>query len=135
MLFMTPNVIKNLTRKSATRMYPTQVREPFADVRGELYNEIDQCIFCGTCARKCPSQCITVEKQTGLWKCDPFACIYCGICVDTCPTNCLHQKTTWRPVSQEREQIVMHGEPPKPKKKPAANTAPKKGAVKEEKED
>ena len=116
---MTANVLKNLFAKKSTRPYPFVIREPFADARGELYNEIDKCIFCSSCARKCPSQCITVDKEKGVWTCDPFACVYCGTCVDVCPTHCLHHKKTWRPVTGQREMISMQGVPPKPKKKAA----------------
>lgn len=116
---MTSNLLRNLMQKSATRSYPVEVREPFENARGELYNDIDQCIFCSSCALKCPSQCITVDKKTATWECDPFACVYCGICVEVCPVNCLHQKKTWRPVAREREHIAMKGvvKPPKKKKK------------------
>ena len=106
---MTSNLIRNLLRRKATRDYPTRVREPFPHSRGELYNEIDKCIFCGLCQRKCPSQCITVDKDSAVWSCDPFACVYCGTCAAVCPVDCLHHKTTWRPVSREREIISMQG--------------------------
>lgn len=117
MLFMTPNIIRNLLAGRATRNYPFEVREPFTLARGELVNEIEKCIFCGMCQRKCPSQCITVDKDTGTWECDPFACVYCGVCVDTCPVHCLSQKQLHRHVSPEREIITLKGTPPKPKKK------------------
>ncbi|TVM19823.1 4Fe-4S ferredoxin [Oceanidesulfovibrio indonesiensis] len=114
---MTVNVLKNLFNTKSTRPYPFVVRDPFPDARGELYNEIEKCIFCGSCSRKCPSQCITVDKEKGLWTCDPFACVYCGTCMDVCPVHCLHHKETWRHVTPEREMIVQQGTPPKPKKK------------------
>lgn len=117
---MVPTVVKNLISKKSTRPYPFVVREPFPDQRGELYCDIEQCIFCGTCARKCPSQCITVDKEQGLWICDPFACVYCGTCEEVCPTHCLHHKGAWRPVAGERQMIEMKGTPPKKKKKDAA---------------
>ena len=117
---MSSNIIRNFLSKSATRLYPYQVREPFENSRYELYNDIDNCIFCKTCEKKCPSQCITVDKHAGVWECDPFACIFCSICVEACPTNCLHQKITHRAPSTEREMIHMEGTPPKPKKKKKA---------------
>jgi ech hydrogenase subunit F len=116
---MTGTILKNLFTKKSTRPYPVVVREPFAIARGELYNVIDECIFCSTCARKCPSQCITVDKEKGLWTCDPFACVYCGTCEEACPTHCLHHKQAWRQVSNQREMITMQGVPPKAKKKAA----------------
>lgn len=131
MLF-TPTVIKNLVKKPATRQYPFVVREPFANYRGELAIAVEDCIFCGMCVRKCPSQCITVDKKAGTWSCDPHACVYCGICVDNCPTKCLSMKDVHRKPLLEKTIWVEQGTPPKPKKKKAA-AAKKADAPKEEK--
>lgn len=133
MLF-TPTVVKNLLKKPATRNYPFEVREPFEMYRGELLINIDDCIFCGMCQRKCPSQCITVDKKAGTWTCDPHACVYCGVCRDHCPTKCLSMKDVHRKPMTERITWVEQGTPPKPKKKKAA---PKQEAApaKEEKAD
>lgn len=117
---MLPTVIANLFSKPATRNYPFDVRENFANTRGELVNDIERCIFCGSCQRKCPSQCITVskDKDLGVWSLDFFACVGCGVCVDTCPVSCLSQKVTHRPVAVARAQIVLTGKlPEKPAKK------------------
>jgi ech hydrogenase subunit F len=120
---MTPTILRNFFNKRATRRYPFVVRQTFEGARGELYNEIDKCIFCTLCAVRCPSQCLTVDKKTGDWSCDVFACVYCGICVDGCPTNCLQMKPTHRPVTAERVFITLKGEPPKKKEKKAEGAA------------
>ncbi|OGR34305.1 MAG: hypothetical protein A2051_06245 [Desulfovibrionales bacterium GWA2_65_9] len=117
---MLPTVIANLFSKPATRNYPFFVREPFEHARGELINDIERCIFCGACARKCPSQCLTVtkDKTEGIWTLEFFACVGCGVCVDVCPVNCLSQKTTHRPVAVERAVITLRGKlPERPAKK------------------
>ena len=119
MLFMTPQILKNLFAKSATRMYPLEEREPFPRARGELIIEMEGCIFCGACARKCPSQCITVDKAAATWALDPMACICCGICVAACPKDCLRQATAYHPVATAREQVVLQGEV-QPRKRKAA---------------
>ena len=117
MFKMTPTILRNFFNKRATRRYPFVVRQPFEGVRGELYNDIENCTFCTVCAVKCPSQCIKVDKKTGDWFCDPFVCVDCGICVDACTAKCLHMKLTYRPVTPERQMIAMKGEPKrKPKK-------------------
>ena len=107
MFKMTPNVLKNLLSPKATRRYPHEVRTPFENVRGELYNDIENCTFCGVCAVKCPSQCITVDKKAATWTCDAFACVFCGMCVDVCQGKCLHQKHIYRMPALAREVIFM----------------------------
>ncbi len=113
MFKMTPNIVRNLVVKTSTRRYPAEVREPFVQVRGELINDIERCIFCGTCEVKCPSQCIQVDPKACIWSCDPFACVYCGICVDTCPAKSLYQKTQYRSPTGERLIISQQGQPRK----------------------
>lgn len=111
------SVLKNLSSGYATRMYPVTKREPFPESRGELYNEIDKCIFCKKCQMVCPSVCISVDNKAATWTCDAFACVYCGYCVEACPVGCLHQKPKHRDASYKREVISMQGEL---KKKPKA---------------
>jgi ech hydrogenase subunit F len=110
MFKMTPNVIRNLFHKKATRRYPRQIRPTFENVRGALFNEIAKCTFCGACAIKCPSQCITVDKKAGKWIYDLFACVFCGICVDICPAESLHQQSEYRLPLPGREMITLKGE-------------------------
>lgn len=110
MFKMTPNIIRNLLTEKATRRYPQVTRAPFENARGEIYNEILKCTFCGVCAAKCPSQCIVVDKKTATWSCDPYACVYCGVCVESCPFGSLHQKWEHRPPVRKKEAIFMKGE-------------------------
>lgn len=126
----TSTVIKNLFRKPATRKYPYEVREPFPNYRGELVIDIDKCIFCGTCSRKCPSQCIVVDKAAGTWQCDPHACVYCGVCRDNCPTKCLSMKDVHRKPVTEKTVWIEHGTPLKPKRNGAKPEAKPKSEAK-----
>ena len=109
MFKMTPNVLRNLLTHKATRRYPYQTRATFETVRGELYNDVDNCTFCGICAAKCPSQCITIDKKAATWTCDPFACVFCGVCVNACQAKCLHQKHEYRIPVLDREVIFTQG--------------------------
>ena len=118
MFKMTGNIMRNLVVKKSTRRYPYEVREPFAKVRGELVNDIERCIFCGSCQTKCPSRCIEVDKETYRWNYDPFACVYCGVCVDVCPAKSLLQKAEYRKPVAEKLTISLQGQPRKKKEKP-----------------
>lgn len=111
MFKMTPNVIRNLIHKKATRRYPRVTRPAFEDVRGALFNDVAKCTFCGACAIKCPSQCITVDRKDGKWIYELFACVFCGICADICPAESLHQQSKYRLPLPGRETITLIGEP------------------------
>jgi len=88
-------VLKNLFSKPATRMYPFVKREFFLRTRGHIDIEVDKCIFCGICVKKCPTNAINVEKNKKLWAIERLRCIQCSACVDNCPKKCLHMKNEY----------------------------------------
>ena len=117
MFEMTKNVLRNLMGKPSTRLYPFVRREPFDGFRGTLDINPDECISCGTCARRCPSQCITVDSKARTWQCDSFACVYCSACVEVCPTQCMTMTNITKPPAGQKDLIFYHGKPKEPKKK------------------
>ena len=117
MPFMLPSILRNVFSGPATRPYPANPRQPFADARGELVNDPETCIFCSICAKKCPSQCLVVDKELGTWEWDPFACVYCGVCAEACPTKSLRQTNVRRAVARDKQSVAVQGQP-KPKKSP-----------------
>lgn len=119
MFRMTPNIIENLFTTKSTRLYPLTERKPFQDVRGELYNVIEECTFCTACAVKCPSQCIKVDRKMATWVYDPFACVYCGVCVEICPPKSLRQKEKYRPSKNVKEVVSLQGEVKKKAQEPS----------------
>ncbi len=83
----------HVVKGPVTRKYPVEKREPFPGVRGKLVIEEDKCIYCGACARKCPSKAIQVKRQPEKeWRFERFRCILCGYCVEVCPKKCLSFK-------------------------------------------
>ena len=119
-MYMTKNVLRNLFRKSATRLYPFEKREIFENVRGALDIEVEKCIFCKACQLRCPSQCISVDNKAGTWSVDPMACVVCGVCVAVCPKKCLHIGKEYRAPLLKRGMITRQGTPRVPKPKTAA---------------
>ena len=80
----------NLVRTPATRKYPFEKRPEFEGTRGKLVIEESKCIYCGICARKCPSNALVVtRKPDQSWQFDRFRCILCAACVEACPKKCL----------------------------------------------
>ncbi|MBQ3401378.1 MAG: 4Fe-4S binding protein, partial [Lachnospiraceae bacterium] len=47
------------------------------------------CVRCGTCARYCPTACITVHKEGDPLDFDWNYCKGCGICANECPKQAL----------------------------------------------
>lgn len=88
--------LRNLFSKPATRPYPQQERVYPQRTRGHIENDIDTCVFCGLCSKKCPTGAITVNRAEKSWSIHRFSCIQCGYCVESCPKNCLsmHQSYT-----------------------------------------
>ncbi len=83
------NVLQNLGRRPATRKYPFETRTPVEGSRGRLEIDINACVFCGLCVRKCPADALKVSRDPKSWTLDPYRCIVCGYCVEGCPKKCL----------------------------------------------
>jgi len=83
-------------KKPATRLYPFDKREPYAATRGSVVIDIGKCTFCTLCEKKCPTDAITMDRNTRSWTIDRLRCIQCKACVDACNKDCLgmdHQYT------------------------------------------
>jgi ech hydrogenase subunit F len=93
MINLLKNILKNLGRKPATRLYPFEKREPFPGSRGHIDMTIETCIFCGACEKRCPANAIKVTRDPKSWTIDRHACILCGYCVEVCPKDCIFFKT------------------------------------------
>ena len=82
-------VLRSLVKKPATLMYPVVPRAWKERTRGRIEIDIDNCIFCGICSRKCPTDAITVDRNTKSWAIARMGCIQCCCCVEVCPKDCL----------------------------------------------
>jgi len=54
--------------------------------RSQLFHTDDNCNGCGTCARICPSENITIQDKKPLWH---NRCEYCLACMQWCPTHAI----------------------------------------------
>jgi len=86
---MAKTVTKNLFKGPATLMYPKRKRVYTLITRGRIENEIEKCIFCGICAKRCPTYALTVSKENKEWAIDRLKCCICNLCVEICPVKCL----------------------------------------------
>lgn len=88
-LSITKTLFKSIFHGPYTTQYPIKPKENFKNTRGSIDIDIDTCIFCSICQKRCPTDAIEVEKANALWRIDRLKCIQCGYCVDVCPKKCL----------------------------------------------
>jgi ech hydrogenase subunit F len=111
---MTATALRNLFSKPATRLYPADKRELPAGTRGRLKINIETCIFCGICQKKCPTDSLRVERERKRWSIDRLSCISCAYCVEVCPKDCLSMEVDHSPAmrTRDRESHEPAGNPP-----------------------
>ncbi len=103
---MTKTVTKNLLGGPATLMYPKVKRSFTAITRGRVENNINKCIFCGLCSRRCPTYAITVTKDIKEWQIDRLKCCTCNLCVEICPVKCLSMEKEYAPPLSEKTEAI-----------------------------
>jgi len=79
----------SLFKKPETVKYPFETKPQPQGLKGHIVLDADNCILCGMCEKSCPTDCITVDKESRTWNIIPFQCIQCGYCTQVCPKKCL----------------------------------------------
>lgn len=95
-----------LVGKPVTVAYPAEALAAPEGLRGHVENDMDVCILCGMCARRCPAGALAVDRKGGTWSIDPFACVACGECVESCPKGCLSMAAARSAVAREKATQV-----------------------------
>lgn len=127
--------LKNVFSKPATRNYPKVKRNPCKSQRGNIQINIDNCIFCGMCMRKCPVGAIKVDRVKREWSIDKFKCVVCSSCAENCPKKCLDVKPEYTAPAYHKSTETFKGKPlvkpaVKPLVKPAVNAVKAPAAAK-----
>lgn len=100
--------ISSVFSKPATKMYPVVVPEYYDRTAGHVeQTDMDNCIFCGMCERRCPTHAIKLDKAAGTWAIFPMNCITCGSCVRACPKNILEMQRTYTAPATSKEWTVV----------------------------
>jgi len=101
--------IRNLFRQPNTVMFPTEHVPLPEDFRGKPILTTDACALCSRCARVCPTNAITIEKEdkkTGTIKIDMGKCCYCGECENVCHFNAIKLSNNWLTASLDKESLI-----------------------------
>lgn len=98
--------LKNLFTKPATRAYPDVPARETSRTRGAVQVNIDDCIFCGLCNRRCPADAISVDRAAKSWTIKRMSCVQCGNCVLNCPKKCLTMEGAYpTPGREKRDEL------------------------------
>lgn len=116
--------LKNLFSKPATSNYPFEPAKYPERSRGHIEIDIDNCIMCGMCQRKCPSNAITVDKATRTWSIERMGCVQCENCVAGCPKKCLSINPGYTEPSAEKTVDSFSQPIPEKPATPATADAP-----------
>ena len=103
-LSMTKTLFKSLFHGPYTAMYPIKQKEKFERTRGAIDIDIESCIFCGMCERRCPTGTLKVVRAEKSWSIERLQCIQCGYCVEVCPKKCLSMNTQYTEPSCTRKR-------------------------------
>lgn len=110
----------SLFKEPETTRYPAQKKTPPEGLKGHISNDVDTCILCGICSKRCPADAIAVDKAARTWTIDPFLCVQCGSCVRECPKHCLSMEPSYTPPATEKSVKVFdvpeHPKPERPKR-------------------
>jgi formate hydrogenlyase subunit 6/NADH:ubiquinone oxidoreductase subunit I len=104
---MTKTVLKNLFTGPATEPYPFVEKKFLSGTRGKVDIEIEKCIYCGICQRKCPTAAITVTKEPKTWAVNRMGCISCNACVEVCPKKCLVLNVKYAACGEKPRQDIF----------------------------
>ncbi|MDR1422530.1 MAG: 4Fe-4S binding protein [Coriobacteriales bacterium] len=99
--------LRNLFRKPATKGYPAVPAVFTERSKGTVRNDMDTCILCGICQKRCPTNAIVVDKPGGTWTVNDFDCIQCLSCVRSCPKKSLTMDPQYAAPAGEMSAVTL----------------------------
>ena len=108
--------LKQATKKPHTLLYPYKEKETAPRYRGLHYNDLDDCIGCGSCSTICQNTAIDMIKIEGINgekgdsglrpRVDNGRCCWCALCVEVCPTGSLSLTTEYNFITDDADDFL-----------------------------
>lgn len=119
----TAEALKNMFKRPFTRKYP-KVKPVLPErFRGRVIHDSKKCIYCGLCAKHCPSGAIEVDVKKGEWKYDMGRCLFCGQCEEVCRdmvrANAIRMAMDFEHADRKRKNLITIHNRPKTRAKAA----------------
>lgn len=93
---MISTLVMNLSSRPKTRLYPYEERQLPDSSRGHIDFDMEKCIFCTLCAKRCPAGAISVDRKGKTLVFNPYRCIVCEYCIEGCPKDAISVFEQWR---------------------------------------
>lgn len=119
---MLSKLIAAVFNRPFTRRYPFEKPIVAAKHRGHIGIEIEKCIYCFLCVKKCPTDALVVDKKERFWEIRRLSCVTCNACVEVCPKKCLHMDESWSESVNSHTGERYFGPPASPKPAPSEPT-------------
>lgn len=106
---MVPFLLRMMTKKSDTVLYPAVEAQVPDTFRGMLKFHGDRCVGCKLCMRMCPADAINIVKVAdkqfkAVVQLDK--CLYCGQCVDSCNKDALENTQDFELASSDKKSLT-----------------------------
>jgi ech hydrogenase subunit F len=107
---LTGEALKNIFRRPFTQRYPKVKPMIPEGLRGRVEHSKDKCIYCGLCAKYCPSNAIEVDVKKKEWRYDMGRCLFCAQCEEVCremvKKNAIAMAMDYEHAEKRKEKLV-----------------------------
>ena len=105
-----PELLKSLSSKPITLVYPFEKPELPEGLRGKLKWDPERCVGCGICVRDCPAFALELvgEKEQAelIWHAE--RCIFCAQCAESCPRNAIELTQEFELSTTDSSKLTIH---------------------------